>query len=128
MNTAILIGNTGKEPEVKSFEWGKVATVSLATNKSIKDKDGEKKKLTQWHNLEFRGKLAEIVEKWVKKGDMIQVSGEIQYQEYEKDGQKKYITKIICQDMEMLGGQKSEEVKKPIPVNNEPEPLNDLPF
>ena len=107
MNIVHLIGNTGKEVEAKKFDWGTVATVSLATTRTYKDKNGEKQKVTQWHNLEFRNKLAEVVEKYVKKGQKIQVSGEIQYHEYEKDGQKRYITKIACHDLEMLGGREA---------------------
>jgi single-strand DNA-binding protein len=138
MNVVHLIGNTGKEPELKQFDWGAVVQISLATTKAWKNKEGEKQKKTSWHNLEFRGKVCDVVMKYVKKGQQIAVTGEIDYQEYEKDGQKRTITKIIVNEMELLGS-KTENVtdahtaaQAPVETDNA-EPVaksydDDLPF
>lgn len=100
----MLIGHVGKDPEVKSFDGGnKNASFSLATSKTYKDKSGEKKTDTTWHNIVVWGKLAEIIEKYVKKGSKIYVEGEIKNRSYEKDGQTKYISEIVASSMEMLG-------------------------
>jgi single-strand DNA-binding protein len=114
MNKAILYGNVGKDPEVKRLQGGNiVAKFSLATNKSY-TKDGEKVTETQWHNLVFWGKLAELCEKYVKKGSSIIVEGEIQYRSYEnKDGVTVYITEIVCNGLHFAGTKKEEE-KKPV--------------
>jgi len=106
----MLIGNVGKEPETKVFESLKmVATFSLATSKKIKDRDGNSNSVTQWHRVIVFGKLAEVVEKYIKKGSKIFIEGEIQYREYEKDGQKRYITEIICNGLEMLDKKENTE-------------------
>ncbi|MCK9220261.1 MAG: single-stranded DNA-binding protein [Bacteroidales bacterium] len=134
MNQVNLIGRVGKDPEVKSFDWGKIANTSLATSRKIKDKDGSKKEITQWHNLSFHGTIVDIVEKYVKKGDQIAVTGEIQYREYEKEGVKKYVTDIYINSLEMLGRNKSENDEgTSAPTTQNPplkpqEPIDDLPF
>lgn len=104
VNEATLIGNVGQDPEVHNFESGsKVAKFSLATSKNYK-KDGEKVTTTTWHNIVLWGKLAEIVEKYVLKGDKLYIKGEIQYRDYQdKEGNKRFITEINCFTMQMLG-------------------------
>jgi single-strand DNA-binding protein len=110
MNKVILIGNTGKAPEMKKTTKGtSVATVSLATTKKYKDADGNTIDDTQWHNLTFYGKLAEIVEKYVGKGHQLAVEGEIKNSSYEKDGEKKYYSEVVVDKMEMLGRPKSSD-------------------
>jgi len=133
MNKAILIGRVGKDPEIKTTQTGKkVASFSLATGKKINGVD-----VTQWHNLIFWEKLAEIVEKYIKKGAQIMVEGEINYRSYDKDGQTRYITEIVCNQMEMLGSnqtnsqpQSQEQSYKQEP--NDPilpkQEQDDLPF
>lgn len=118
MNKVILIGNVGNDPETKEFEGGnKMVTLSLATTENWKDKNGEKKSKTEWHNLSVYGKLSDVVEKYVKKGDKLAVTGKISTSEVEKDGEKKYFKNIIVQEMEMLGkpngnGNANEEQKE----------------
>ena len=108
MNKAILIGNVGKEPELRKTQSGiSVANFSLATSKKVKGEDK-----TEWHRIVAWDKLAEIIEKYVKKGDKIMIEGEIETREYEKDGRKVYTTEIRAWNMEMLGG-KSEPAKEP---------------
>ena len=114
-NNAVLIGNLGKDPEVKHLESGSiVANFSLATSKKFKNKAGEMQEQTQWHNLVCWGKLAEIAEKWLKKGQKIAAQGEIQYRSYDdKDGNKRYVTEINCENFEMLGGKSDESAPAP---------------
>ena len=132
MNTAILIGRLGKEPDTVTTGTGKkVSKFSLATSKKI---NGES--VTQWHNIVCWEKLAEIVEKYIKKGSQIMVQGEIQYRSYEKDGQTRYMTEILANNIEMLGSSQSEQ-RETAPANsysqdpNPPLPTNEqnnLPF
>jgi len=126
MNKAILIGNVGKEPELRKTQSGiSVANFSLATSKKVKGEDK-----TEWHRIVAWDKLAEIIEKYVKKGDKIMIEGEIETREYEKDGRKVYTTEIRAWNMEMLGG-KSEPAKEPANptknINLDDIP-DDLPF
>lgn len=105
VNKVTLIGNLGTDPEIKTvFETQKVASFSLATSENFKNKDGAKETKTEWHNIVIWGKLAEVVESYVKKGDKIYLEGKIQQQSWEKDGQKHYRTNIVCNNMTMLGG------------------------
>lgn len=104
INRVILIGRIGKDPEVKQTTGGSVAKFSLATTESYKNKAGEKVEQTEWHNIVIFGKLTEIVEKYVKKGDLIYVEGKIIYGSYDdKDGNKRYTTDIKVDVLKMLG-------------------------
>lgn len=108
-NKVNLIGRLGDNPEIKNFDEGlKIANVKLATSEKYTNKQGEKVEETQWHSLVFFGKKAEIVEKFLNKGDMIDVEGKIKYESYDKDGEKKYFTRIHCSDIVMLGGNRND--------------------
>lgn len=111
MNKVILYGNVGKDPEVKHLESGKVvAKFSLATNKNYNNSVGEKITETAWHNIVLWGKLAELAEKWVKKGNSVIIEGEIVYRSYEnKDKQTVYITEIIGNALHFAGGKKEDK-------------------
>ena len=100
-------GFTGKDPEIKTLESGKkIAKLTLATTSFRKDKDGNK--VTDWHNLILWEKLAELCEKYVKKGSELIVEGEISYRNYtDKDGVTKYFTEIVCQSIEFCGKRES---------------------
>jgi single-strand DNA-binding protein len=104
-NTVQLIGHTGMDPEIKTFEGGKkVASISLATNESYKNDKGEKVEQTEWHRVVAWGKVAEIIEKYVTKGKEIVVQGKLTYRSYEdKNGEKRYITEIVANDILLLG-------------------------
>ncbi len=103
VNKVILIGNVGKDPEVKYIkEDVPVARFSLATSESYKDKNGERITNTEWHNIVVWRGLAKVVEKYVKKGSKLFIEGKLTYRQYEKDGQTKYFTEIVCRDMTML--------------------------
>jgi len=110
LNKVILIGNLGKDPEVRTTSNGsKVASFSIATSRVWNDQSGSKQEKTEWHrcvawNSSF-SKLADVVEKYVKKGDRIYVEGSIEYGQYQdKDGQTRYTTDIRVRELIMLGG------------------------
>jgi len=104
LNKVMLIGNVGSDPDVRATSsGGQVAKVSLATSRQWKDGSGQQKEKTEWHRLTFFGRLVDIVDQWVKKGDRLYVEGRVEYSETEKDGQKKYWTDIVVNEMVMLG-------------------------
>ena len=106
VNKVILVGNLGRDPEVRTFPSGdRVANCTMATTESWKDKNtGERKELTEWHRLVFRGGLAGIVEQYLRKGSQIYVEGSIRTRKYtDKDGAEKSITEISVNEMTMLG-------------------------
>lgn len=121
INKVILVGHVGNPPEYKQFEnGGAVAAVSLASGESWKDKNtGEEKQKTQWHRLVFRNRgnyrLADYVMDSVTKGTKLYVEGQIEYREYEQNGEKKYITEIIVQEMQVMAG------RVPKPETNAPQ-------
>lgn len=97
VNKVILIGNVGADPDIRTFESGdKVANLSLATSESWKDKNsGEKREKTEWHRVSVFGKLADIVEQYVKKGSKLYIEGQLETRSWEQDGQKKYSTEVV---------------------------------
>lgn len=107
VNKAIIVGNVGQDPEVRYMPSGSaVAEVSVATSEQWKDKQsGEKQERTEWHRVTFFGRLAEIVGEYVRKGSQIYVEGSIRTEKWQdKQGQDRYTTKIIANEMQMLGG------------------------
>src|SRR5512133_1560207 len=110
LNKVILIGNLGNDPEVRSTTGGnRVATFSLATSRSWNDASGAKQEKTEWHRCVVwntkSSQLADIVEKYVKKGDKLYVEGRIEYRQWQdKDGQTRYSTEINVRELIMLGG------------------------
>ena len=107
VNKVILVGTLGRDPEMRYTAAGKaIASTSLATNESWKDKNtGEKQERTEWHNLTFFGPLAEIAGKYLKKGAQIYAEGMLRTDKYvDKQGVEKYSTKIHVSEMQMLGG------------------------
>lgn len=104
-NSVQLIGRLGKDPEVKVFDKSKKATFSIATTDSYKNQKGEKVDDTQWHNVVIWGQLADVVEKYLKKGMEVCVEGKLMHRNFETDkGEKRYITEINVNDLLMLGG------------------------
>jgi single-strand DNA-binding protein len=109
INKVILLGRVGKDPEIKQFDGGNKASFSLATTeRGFTTKDGtvipEK---TEWHNIVCWKGLATIAERFVKKGDLVYIEGKITNRSWESDGYKHYITEIVADNIELLGG-KSE--------------------
>jgi len=104
INKVILVGNLGKDPEVKYLDANKVvARLALATSERYNDKNGNKVENTEWHTLEMWDGLAKVAEKYLTKGSMIYVEGKSKTEEWEKDGVKRYTTKIRVTTMNMLG-------------------------
>src|SRR3989304_5373629 len=106
VNKAILVGNLGRDPEVRYSPNGQAgANVTLATSESWKDKtSGEKQEKTEWHRVVFFGRLAEIAGEYLKKGAQIYVEGRLQTRKWtDKDGHDRYTTEIVANDMQMLG-------------------------
>ena len=105
-NKVQLIGNLGNDPEVITLESGKkLAKISIATNDSYKNAEGEKVTDTQWHNVVAWNKTAEIMEKYLQKGNEVAIEGKLTSRSYEdKDGVKKFVTEIVCNELLMLGG------------------------
>jgi single-strand DNA-binding protein len=105
VNKVILVGNVGKDPEVKYLDNGvAVCNFSLATSETYSNKNGEKVTQTEWHNIVLWRKLAEIAETYIKKGMQIYIEGQIRTRNWEdKDGVKRYTTEIFGTSMQMLG-------------------------
>lgn len=104
-NRVQLIGNAGKDPEIKTFDGGKkLASLTIATNESYTNDKGEKITDTQWHSIVAWGKTAEIIEKYVEKGDQIAVEGKLTHRSYDdKNGEKRYVTEVVVSDILLLG-------------------------
>lgn len=106
VNKVILIGRLGKDPETRYMTSGEAVTnCTLATSENWKDKSGEKQEKTEWHNLVFYRRLAEIAGEYLKKGSQIYVEGKLQTRKWQdKEGKDRYTTEIIVNEMTMLGG------------------------
>jgi len=105
VNKAILVGRLGKDPETRFTSGGQaVATFNMATDSSYKDRNGERQKRTEWHRIKAWGKLAEIVQQYLKKGSLVFIEGRIETREWQdKEGVKRYTTEIVANEMRMLG-------------------------
>src|ERR1041384_3841263 len=107
LNRVQLIGNLGKDPEIKYTPSGTpVAKITIATNERFKDKSGEWQDRTEWHNIVAWARLAEIIGGYVKKGSKIYIEGKLQTSSWEdkQSGEKKYRTEIVAQELVLLGG------------------------
>lgn len=104
-NKVQLIGNLGNDPEIINLESGKtLAKFSIATNENYKNAKGEKVTDTQWHNVVAWDKTAKIVESYLTKGKEVAIEGKLTSRSYDtKDGEKRYITEIVCSELMMLG-------------------------
>jgi single-strand DNA-binding protein len=105
VNKVILIGNLGRDPEVRYMpDGGAITNISIATTENWKDKNGEKQEKTEWHRVAFFGKLAEIAGEYLKKGSQVYVEGRLQTRKWQdKEGNDKYTTEIVADRMQMLG-------------------------
>lgn len=133
VNKAIIVGNLGKDPEVRFLPNGDaVCNFSVATTESWKDKDGKKNEKTEWHNIVLFRKLAEIAGEYLKKGRPVYLEGRLQTRKWQdKEGQERYTTEIVADTMQMLGSR--EEAKEVASTTSTP-PANfddmadDVPF
>ena len=130
VNKVILVGNLGKDPEVRYLDSGvAVANFSLATTENYKNKEGERVSQTEWHNIVLWRGLAEVAEKWLKKGSSVYIEGKIKTRKWEdKEGNTRYTTEILADNMTMLGGKPSSSEDR-IEESSKPEETeDDLPF
>ncbi len=131
LNKVSIIGNLGKDPEIRTTPAGKkVANFSVCTSDRWTDKEGKKQESAQWHKLVAWGPLAEIIEKYVRKGSQAYFEGKLDYRKYTgKDGIERYSTEIVVSEMQMLGGKSAESAPQssqesmPIPPDDD-----SLPF
>ncbi len=137
LNKVQLIGNLGKDPELKYTPSGvAVATFSIATSESWKDADGNQQEKTEWHNIVAWRKLAEICGEYLKKGKKVYLEGKLQTRNYEKDGVKRYVTEIVADQLIMLDGgsgtgagkSSSSSASEPAPTHADVPKDDDLPF
>jgi len=128
VNKVILVGNLGKDPEVRYLDNGvAVANFSLATTENYKNKEGERVSQTEWHNIVLWRGLAEVAEKWLKKGSSVYVEGKIRTRKWEdKEGNTRYSTEILGDNMTMLGGKPTSE--SPAESASSSDKNDDLPF
>ena len=145
VNKVILLGNCGKDPEVRVVGENKVATFSIATTEKYKDsKTAEWKENTEWHNIVCWRNTAEIADKYIKKGTQLYIEGKLRTRSWEKDGEKRYVTEIVADTIQLLGKKEGgnepavapapQEQRKPLyqqttalPSAGEPDD-SDLPF
>jgi single-strand DNA-binding protein len=133
LNKVMLIGNVGKEPEVRHLENGvSVVTLPIATSERFKDRNGELREQTEWHNVVFWRTLAEIVEKHVRKGSQIFIEGRLRTRNWEdQHGQKRYATEVVADSLRLLGRRpEGQERHTATPASPEIEQNegDDLPF
>ena len=121
INKAILVGNVGKDPEVRYLEGGaSVASFSLATTDTYKNKSGEKVSQTEWHNIVAWRHLADLAEKYITKGRQLYIEGKITNRSWEdKEGNKRYTTEIVANTIQLLG-RKSDDTNGDQPQNAKP--------
>lgn len=128
MNQVILMGRLGSDVEIRQAGATQVAKCSLATSKTFKDKDGNKQEKTCWHNLEAWGRTAEVMAGYLTKGSKIVVVGEIDNQTYEKDGEKKYVSKVKVNEFHFADVKsKGDDVKKEAQSQQKPS-YDSIPF
>ena len=131
VNKVILVGNLGKDPEVRYLDNGvAVANFSLATTENYKNKEGERVSQTEWHNIVLWRGLAEVAEKYLKKGASVYIEGKIKTRKWEdKEGNTRYNTEILADNMTMLGGKQSQENVVSTPADDSSsDKADDLPF
>lgn len=127
INKAILVGNLAAEPEYRVLNNGEncVATVSLATNESFKDQQGNVQERTEWHRLVFWGKLAEIAHQYLHKGSQIYVEGKIRTRSYDdQSGERRYVTEIQVLDLQMLGSKPQGQGQSSAPAPQQSQSWN----
>ncbi len=124
VNKIFLLGFTGKDPEVRAFEnGGKVASFSLATTKRYTDRNGDAQQQTMWHNIQVSGSSVDFVQKYVKKGDLVFVEGELTERTYKsQDGELKHVYEVRAASVQMIG-QKSEQNAQQAAAPSQPQQM-----
>lgn len=122
VNKVIILGNCGKDPEVRVVGEHKVASFSVATTEKYKDsKTDEWKENTEWHNIVCWRNTAELADKYIKKGTQLYIEGKLRTRSWEKDGEKRYVTEIVADNIQLLG--KKESSDSPAPAQQQRKPL-----
>ena len=132
INKVIIVGNLGRDPEVRyTADNNAITNVSIATTDRYKDKQtGEQKEITEWHRVVFFNRLGEIAAEYLKKGSQVYIEGKLRTRKWtDKDGAEKYSTEIIADQLQMLGGRGSEATSAtPAPsAPRQPKPVDELP-
>lgn len=129
VNRVTIVGNLGRDAETRYTPGGTaICSFSVATTESWKDKQtGEKQERTEWHRIETFGKLAEICGEYLKKGSQVYIEGKLRTDEYEKDGIKRWSTKIIADQMQMLGGKSEGSAQPPRSTRKQPPTHDEAP-
>ena len=126
LNQVNLIGNIGNDPEIKTFDSFKLATFKVATTERFRDRDGNQKENTQWHSCSATGAIADVVEKYIKKGMMVYVGGKLTYRNWTaKDGSNHTSTEVQVHTVQMLD-RKQKDFSKPVDEDL-PDFLQELP-
>jgi len=122
VNKVILLGRLGGDPEVTTLKTGQVvAKFSLATSKSYKDKQGKKVDTTQWHNIVMWQPLAQVAEKYLSKGSLVYLEGELTSRSYDDaQGNKRWFTEIVAHELTMLGGNNKNQESENSTISEEP--------
>ena len=130
VNKVILVGNLGNDPEIRTFQnGGKVCNLRIATSESWKDKNtGEQVNRPEWHRVVFFNKLAEIAGQYLKKGSKVYIEGSIRTRTYDKDGEKRYTTEIVANEMQMLDSKGEGGNSGNNSTQTTPEFDDDIPF
>ena len=128
LNSVHLIGFVSRDPEIKEVGGVKCATFSLPTTKKFKGKDGNIQEKTQWHNIVAWRTQADIIEKYVKKGTQLFIDGEIDYHSWESNGEKKYMTNIVVNSLQLLSGKNSSESQESQPKKFDPHAIKTTPL
>lgn len=134
MNKVIILGRIGNDPELKVFDnGGQVCQFSVATDESYTNKQGERIKQTEWHNVVFSGKVAEVVHKYFKKGERILVEGKLRTRSWDSEQGKKYMTEIVGRTFSFIETRKDNQTHTEQPTYQTQNPFegeedDDLPF
>lgn len=129
VNKVILLGNVGADPEVRALEGGsKVARIRVATSEKYTDKNGNKQEQTEWHNVSLFKSLADVVERYVHKGSQVYVEGKLRTREYEQNGEKRYATEVIANELKLCGRAKDASESTQAQSAPATPQVNDVPF
>ena len=132
VNKAIIVGNLGRDPELKEHSNGLIAKLSIATTRRYKSKDGNYVNETEWHNVLFFGRVAEICRDYLKKGSCVYVEGRLRTRKYQaKDGSDRYVTEIVGETLQMLDRRNQDEQQQSQPQQGQATQDNfdsDVPF
>ncbi len=123
INKVILVGNVGADPEVRSLDKGiKCARIRLATTERVYNKEENKSRdITEWHSITFWRGLADVVDRYVRKGSQLYIEGKLRTRKYEKNGVKHYATEIVGEELKMLGRKEASPASQPTPQVTTPE-------